>query len=417
MFRSVVALLCHYAVHGSDEPRDIAGRMAKHFTHNRVFFLLPDLYGAALDFKSLFEAEAFFGESPEWPHEALPRMNALLDTYEDIPFLSAGMARHNASVTSFADAIGDTRGLFPLVYLERAAYYARHPDAVKPPRYAAEEDMEIAAEGARKFILPFDALLPDGTIARRSGGKAWPKAKEPTYLWADDQFMGLALVTRLAEETREPEWLEALGWVVQQLQQFEQHLRDPADALFSHGFKWDGTGGERSCCKWGRANGWGLMARAEVLGAMDSLNTSGVTVVGRDAILSSFRSHAAAMAQAQSGDGRWHQVVNETSTYLETSATAMTVFAFARGVARGWLPREPYVAAAQLGWEALSKTVARNGRVRGICIPTDMYGSTESYDSRPTWSVLSVEGGVGSVVRAAVAMAELDVVPASDILV
>ena len=34
--------------------------------------------------------------------------------------------------------------------------------------------------------------------------------------------------------------------------------------------------------------------------------------------------------------GRWHQVVNESSTFLETSSTAMMVTSLATGIMHGW---------------------------------------------------------------------------------
>lgn len=385
---------------------EVAATVATHFVNHPTFYLLPDLYGSALDFKSLFEAHERFANCSSWPSEKLQkRLDELLDDYEHVPFTSAWIAKHNRSVTSFPDAIGDTRGLFPVVYLERAEVYRRHPE-LAPGGYVRASDMEIAAAGARAFILPFPGKLLDGSLARRSGGKAWKKAADASYLWADDQFMGLALVTRLAEATLDAEWLEQLSWAVQQLELFESHLRDPANGLYAHGYSDERK--ERSCCKWGRANGWGLLARAEVLRALETAAAAGHHVAGRNTTLKAFRAHATAFARVQSADGRWHQVLDVNSTYLETSATAMATYAFARGVARGWLPTEPFADAATRGWAALTSQVGTDGKVKGICIPTNVLESAAAYDRRPTWPFLSVEGGVGAILRAAVAMRELE---------
>ena len=55
----------------------------------------------------------------------------------------------------------------------------------------------------------------------------------------------------------------------------------------------------------------------------------------RDQLVQLLNSHAAAMLNVQDSSGAWHQVLNETDTFLETSVTAMTMFSFARGIARG----------------------------------------------------------------------------------
>eukprot|EP00040_Diaphanoeca_grandis_P031386 m.187737 g.187737 ORF g.187737 m.187737 type:complete len:69 (+) comp32312_c0_seq13:95-301(+) len=42
---------------------------------------------------------------------------------------------------------------------------------------------------------------------------------------------------------------------------FSRHLRDPVDGLTYHGAKSEhGVADKHSCCKWGRANGWGLVS-------------------------------------------------------------------------------------------------------------------------------------------------------------
>ena len=39
----------------------------------------------------------------------------------------------------------------------------------------------------------------------------------------------------------------------------------------------------------------------------------------------------------QAPDGRWHQVLDVESTFLETSVTAMTIYSLVEGVLNGWL--------------------------------------------------------------------------------
>lgn len=57
----------------------------------------------------------------------------------------------------------------------------------------------------------------------------------------------------------------------------------------------------------------------------------------RSAVLGLYRRFVDAMLAVQDTQtGRWHQVVNETSTFLETSSTAMMVTSLATGITRGW---------------------------------------------------------------------------------
>lgn len=47
---------------------------------------------------------------------------------------------------------------------------------------------------------------------------------------------------------------------------FEKHMRDFKDGLYYHGY--NDYDHEESCCKWGRANGWGLFSHVEVMAAV-----------------------------------------------------------------------------------------------------------------------------------------------------
>ena len=120
---------------------------------------------------------------------------------------------------------------------------------------------------------------------------------------------------------------------------FSAQMRDPSDGLFSHGV--NVANGHHSCCKWGRANGWGMLSHVEVLSALASFPGHPLTAQ----VLTGYRARVAALLKVQHvWSGMWHQVLNESGTYLETSATAMNVLSIAVGVERGWLtPASAYL--------------------------------------------------------------------------
>ena len=114
--------------------------------------------------------------------------------------------------------------------------------------------------------------------------------------------------------------------------------------MYRHGF--DAATGAQSCCAWGRANGWQMMGHVDALAALPAdhprFNDS----------LAVFQRHAGAMASLQNkSDGRWHQVLDAPTTYLETSVTAMTLYGMAIGACvcggvGGWEGRYSCFAAA-----------------------------------------------------------------------
>ena len=85
-----------------------------------------------------------------------------------------------------------------------------------------------------------------------------------------------------------------------------------------------------------------MVAMAELLSVMPEDHPD------RAKVLEIFQRGARGAAETQGGTGLWHQLLDRTDSYLETSASAMFTFAIARGVNRGWLPPS-YAPVAQTG--------------------------------------------------------------------
>ena len=228
--------------------------------------------------------------------------------------------------------------------------------------------------------------LPDGTFARLN--------PDSLTVWADDLFMGTMLLTRAAGVLGRPDLIEESA---KQALRFHERLLDSESGLYWHG--WFARTEEPSSSKWARANGWTMLAKTELLLALPDTHPL------FDEVLETFRTHAAGLVRVQSEDGRWHQVLDNPETYLETSSTAMFVRAFADGVRRGWLPERPYREAAERGWAAVARQVRSDGQVEGIVRGTPIFYSDAEYDSHSPR--LNDPRGLGAVLYAAVAMQRL----------
>jgi rhamnogalacturonyl hydrolase YesR len=101
-------------------------------------------------------------------------------------------------------------------------------------------------------------------------------------------------------------------------------------------------------------------------------------------VLAQYRAHARGLAARQGGTGLWHQLLDGSDSYLETSASAMYTYAIARGVNKGWLDPIAYGPAALLGWQAVTTKVNAQGQVEGTCVGTGMGFDPTFYYYRPT---------------------------------
>ena len=117
--------------------------------------------------------------------------------------------------------------------------------------------------------------------------------------------------------------------------------------------------------KWGRANGWGVVATVEVLSAMPENHPA------RAQLLDILRRQLEGVERLQSPPGLWHQVLDHDELWEETSCTAMFAYGFARAVNRGWIgPSNMKV--ARRAFAGLQTRITADGEVNGTCEGTNI---------------------------------------------
>ncbi len=237
-------------------------------------------------------------------------------------------------------------------------------------------------------ILNDASRMDDDTFARFT--------PDTMSVWADDLFMSSIVLLKMYELTGEDRYLDE---VVNQVIQFDNYLLDEPSNLYWHGyFSWVD---ENSSSKWSRANGWTIMAKVELLKIMPEDHPR------RSEIMDIFIRHCEGLLAVQSDDGRWHQVLDDPTTYLETSGTAMFVRGFAEGVNKGWLERGKYTEAINTGWASLTRQIDEEGNIIGIVRGTPILFSDEEYDN---WGTrINDPRGLGALLYAAIAVDEFQI--------
>lgn len=130
---------------------------------------------------------------------------------------------------------------------------------------------------------------------------------------------------------------------------------------------------ERGRQAWGRGNGWAAAAMTEALLALSA------NYPGREELFLAWQRLMAALVKYQDPQGLWHQIVDSPTSWLETSCTAMFVFALATGIREKWLPKKPYQRVMENGWRALAGCVDEQGRLAEVCIGLGDDPGTEAH--------------------------------------
>jgi hypothetical protein len=393
------------ADHGSKDHRCIFGRWD---------------YGASIILDAMLYASAFLEGDHNASAAAVEFVDARLNSWFDVHRSFAYNSTHN--ITAPPPAFGQVIDVYPFAFLSRAQYH--HRATVGGSSFSNHSDLLVAVASAKSILAwPKKLAGPDGLLARdnehATASSCWgggsnqtaPNASRSECVWGDDATMSLTLLSRLAAASPSslpetaPERSVMQEWLAVQHSGYIVQLQDATDGLYFHGA--DASVEQHSCCKWGRANGWVMMAHIEVLAALAPMEDEAPSKQFQTA-LAHFRSHAAAVARVQSADGRFHQLLNDSSTWLETSATAMFTHAIAVGVMRGWLPKASYDSLLAKAWRGLSKVITMNGEVGCICGGCGVQATAAIYNHSvchpPGGNYWASSPGLGSVIRAAVSL-------------
>jgi unsaturated rhamnogalacturonyl hydrolase len=255
-----------------------------------------------------------------------------------------GFARYGARlVGSFIAPDGTIRGYraaeFNLDLITPGRVVLNLFEATKDPRF------RTAAETLRRQL----AAQP-----RTHDGGFWHKGIYPDQMWLDGLYMAGPFYARYGAVFGEP---AATQDACRQIQLADEHLYDPETGLYYHAWDakrvqaWADPATGHSPSFWGRAIGWLAMATVDEL---DALPDGSPQEPSLRAILG--RIAGGIVRWQDPRTGAWWQVVDQGArpgNYREASASSMYVYALAKAVERGWLPRDPFKDAALHGYAAL----------------------------------------------------------------
>lgn len=213
---------------------------------------------------------------------------------------------------------------------------------------------------------------------------------EQRTLWADDLYMSVPFLSRYYELTGEEKYLEMAA---KQFILFKKYLLIKDCGVFSHVYDFRRESG--SCVPWGRGNGWVIFSLTELLEKMPE------KFYMRTELEELFRELIYAWLKLQGENGMWHQVLNDMTTYEETSCTAMMLYALSRGIRFGIIKDENAVAAAKRAWEGLADiSVEYHGNVYGVCRGSG-YSFDPEYYRNLSWNYNDTHG-IGIIMLAGI---------------
>lgn len=199
------------------------------------------------------------------------------------------------------------------------------------------------------FVLRFQLV----SQPRTGDGGFWHKQRYTNQMWLDGIYMASPFY---AECGKLFDNAGAFDDVAKQIRLIDEHTYDATTGLNYHGWDaakiqpWANPANGCSSNFWGRAMGWYAMALVDVLDYFPKNHPA------RPQIIAALQKTARGIAKWQDAPtGLWWQMMDQggrEGNYLEATASAMFVYALAKGVNHGYLSRD-YIPAIERGYAGI----------------------------------------------------------------
>lgn len=184
----------------------------------------------------------------------------------------------------------------------------------------------------------------------------------PEQAWVDTMMMAGLFLVRMGDALgREDYMMDG----IKQYHGHEMFLQDEATNLYYHG--WDHLAqNHMSGIFWARGNAWAALTMAKALEIVDVALPAFMIIEG------SMRDQLSALVRLQSEEGLWHTVLNDDTSYLETSGSA--------GIAAALLSRGSlYNKYVQKSIAGLLSQVSEDGSVMNVSAGTAVMHTAQGY--------------------------------------
>jgi unsaturated rhamnogalacturonyl hydrolase len=190
---------------------------------------------------------------------------------------------------------------------------------------------------------------------RTKAGGFWHKKIYPWQMWLDGLYMGEPFY---AEYSKTFNASKDFDDIAHQFELIYSKTKDAKTGLLYHAWdeskeqKWANKETGQSQHFWGRAVGWYMMALVDVLDFMPKNHPK------RKMLIAQFKEMSDVLLKFRDEKAKvWYQILDlpeRKPNYLEASGSAMFVYAFAKGVNKGYLNKQ-FLKYAKESWDGMKR--------------------------------------------------------------
>lgn len=189
-------------------------------------------------------------------------------------------------------------------------------------------------------------------------------------LWDDTLMMSVMPLAKIGLLLNRPDYVEEAKY---QFLLHAQYLADSKTGLWFHGWTFDGNHNFARAL-WARGNSWITIAIPEFV---ELLNLPEGDPVRRH-LLSILRRQAETLRDTQDDSGLWHTLIDDKTSYLESSAAAGFAYGLLKGVRKRYLPPE-FGAVAERAVKGVIANINADGELQNVSFGTAMGADLDYY--------------------------------------
>lgn len=189
-------------------------------------------------------------------------------------------------------------------------------------------------------------------------------------LWDDTLMMTVLPLAKIGRLLNRKDYIEEAKL------QFLIHIKylmDKTTGLWYHGWTFEGNHNYAKAF-WARGNCWLTIAIPEIIEILDLPAND----FFRTFLIQTLNAQVKALAQLQDESGLWHTLLDDVTSYVESSATAGFAYGILKAVHKRYIDQE-YAEVAYKAIEGLLAQIDEKGEVQNVSVGTGMGDSLEFY--------------------------------------
>lgn len=189
-------------------------------------------------------------------------------------------------------------------------------------------------------------------------------------LWDDTLMMTVLPLAKIGKLLDRPEYIEEAK---KQFLIHTKYLADKKTGLWFHGWTFE-ENHNYSEALWGRGNCWITIAIPEIIELLELPKGDFL----REFLIDTLNRQVETLASYQSESGLWHTLIDDETSYLESSATAGFAYGILKSVHKRYISQE-YEQVAYRAIKGLIKEIDEDGAVQKVSVGTGMGDTLDFY--------------------------------------